>query len=253
MKNILKLTGVSMLAIMAASGANAAGYTCEELIEYTSCNDGYYLNDGKCIESTSCPSGSYLRMYCPGGYGIYHNEESFVCGDGSNSVPNMECTECPSVAMTDKDGKVVTVKSRPGSIGVGSCYIDPNAYFKDNAGIYHYKSNCSVHIWETSLDTAEECSYHGFMWLESWGSDGDKNICGIVPELMAKYLPTTKEECDVAAKKINGLVWKGDNESYRFSRCECEGEYDDIDSQGWLYVQDEDAWYCGFNHYGDAS
>jgi len=38
---------------MTASGANAAGYTCEELIEYTSCNPGYYLNDG----GDACPSG----------------------------------------------------------------------------------------------------------------------------------------------------------------------------------------------------
>jgi len=53
MKNILKLTGVSVLAIMATANANAAGYTCEELIEYTSCNAGYYLNDG----GDACPSG----------------------------------------------------------------------------------------------------------------------------------------------------------------------------------------------------
>jgi len=52
MKNILKLTGVSMLAIVVANGANAAGYTCEELIEYTSCNPGYYMPGEE-----SCPNG----------------------------------------------------------------------------------------------------------------------------------------------------------------------------------------------------
>jgi len=68
MKNILKLTGVSVLAIVAATGANAAGYTCEELIEYTSCNDGYYLNSGKCIEGTTCGAGNYLKVICPEEY-----------------------------------------------------------------------------------------------------------------------------------------------------------------------------------------
>ena len=48
MNKLLKLTGVSILAIMAAANANAAGYTCEELIEYTSCNPGYYLGDATC-------------------------------------------------------------------------------------------------------------------------------------------------------------------------------------------------------------
>jgi len=61
MNKFLKLTGVSMLAIMTASGANAAGYTCEELIEYTSCNPGYYLNNTVSL----CPEGStYGTGYC---------------------------------------------------------------------------------------------------------------------------------------------------------------------------------------------
>jgi len=60
MQKFLKLSTVSMLAIVAATNAHAAGYTCEELIEYTSCNDGYYLNAGKCILGTTCGAGNYL-------------------------------------------------------------------------------------------------------------------------------------------------------------------------------------------------
>ena len=66
MNKFLKLTGVSVLTIVAATGANAAGYTCEELIEYTSCNDGYYLNSGDCIEGATCGAGNYLAHVCPG-------------------------------------------------------------------------------------------------------------------------------------------------------------------------------------------
>jgi len=68
MQNILKLTGVSVLAIVTATNANAAGYTCEELIEYTSCNDGYVLFGGKCEQMpTSCDAG-YYHSICPDGY-----------------------------------------------------------------------------------------------------------------------------------------------------------------------------------------
>ena len=68
MNKILKLTGVSMLAIVAATNAHSAGYTCEELVEYTSCNQGYYLNSGKCIESATCGAGNYIHVSCPDGY-----------------------------------------------------------------------------------------------------------------------------------------------------------------------------------------
>ena len=61
MNKLLRLGGVSVAAIVAASNANAAGYTCEELIEYTSCNAGYYLTDSGSL----CPEGStYGTGYC---------------------------------------------------------------------------------------------------------------------------------------------------------------------------------------------
>ena len=83
MQKFLKLSTVSILAIVAASGANAAGYTCEELIEYTSCNTGYYLNAGKCIEGASCGAGNYIAI-CPSEYVLMENiccdEDSGDCG-----------------------------------------------------------------------------------------------------------------------------------------------------------------------------
>ncbi len=71
MQKILKLSAVSMLAIMTATGANAAGYTCEELIEYTSCNAGYYLGN--------CPDG-------------YTYGESW-CYDDAELYPDWECDD----------------------------------------------------------------------------------------------------------------------------------------------------------------
>ncbi len=64
MNKLLKLTGVSVVAIMATMGANAAGYTCEELIEYTSCNPGYYLSTAGAVPA-SCPDGyTYGTGWC---------------------------------------------------------------------------------------------------------------------------------------------------------------------------------------------
>jgi len=78
MNKFLKLTGVSMLAIVAASNANAAGYTCEELIEYTSCNAGYYLYT---MTSSDCPAGyQYGKDVC-------YNEDTGFYPD----TPQSEC------------------------------------------------------------------------------------------------------------------------------------------------------------------
>ncbi len=222
MQKFLKLTGVSVLAIVAATGANAAGYTCEELIEYTACNDGWYLNDGDCIESTTCPSGSYLRPFCSvSDCGVSYDSETeeYTCCDG-DYVANLECIQCPSVGLTDKDGKVVSVKSQPGSMGVGSCYIDPNAYFKDSTGTYHYKSNCSVRFWETSPDTEEECTSLGFEWVYTSGESDSYYVCALNMRISEQLgLIKTEEECNAAAEKIYGLVWK-DEGDYYYSRCE---------------------------------
>ena len=79
MNKLLKLTGVSVLAIVAASNANAAGYTCEELIEYTSCNPGYYLP--KISSSSDCPAGyEYVTDVC-------YNEDTGYYSD----TPQSEC------------------------------------------------------------------------------------------------------------------------------------------------------------------
>ncbi len=242
MNKFLKLTGVSVLAIVATTGANAAGYTCEELIEYTACNDGWYLNDGDCIESTTCPSGSYLRPFCSVGdcaldYDFDTNE--YMCC-GGEYVANLECTQCPSVGLTDKDGKLVTVKSQPGSMGVGSCYIDPNAYFENEAGIYHYKSNCSMRFWETSPDTAEECVDLGLSW--GYTENGEEACVVYDEDIEPSGFLKTEEECNAAAEKIDNLEWG--NGGYYGSSCYCTNDYGD-GGTGIIHILGSDTWYCG--------
>ena len=118
MNKFLKLTGVSMLAVIATANANAAGYTCEELIEYTSCNAGYYLTtqDSRCptgytflpsvcVQESGCYAENYDREECEED-GIYEYvgdicvetlecDADYVDADSSGSVGKI-CTECPA-------------------------------------------------------------------------------------------------------------------------------------------------------------
>ena len=117
MKNILKLTGISVVAIMTANVANAAGYTCEELIEYTSCNPGYYFSvDNPCEDdyvlrtgfcyvdeytasfdetAASCqekyPGAKYYNSACVGDFEESNNYSRFY--EITNGVTH--CIQCP--------------------------------------------------------------------------------------------------------------------------------------------------------------
>ena len=118
MQKIFKITGVSMLAIMAATNANAAGYTCEELVEYTSCEPGHYL-----APNHNCPEGyhyatnicydddmgEYYTDYeaedCTGEYYAFY-QDGCLAGDEEDGyyyeyephegTVTVGCSECPA-------------------------------------------------------------------------------------------------------------------------------------------------------------
>ena len=99
MKKFFKLTGVSMLAIMVAANANAAGYTCEELIEYTSCNDGYTLSGSMCLRA--CDAGYELNAGCPDGYSFGYS----LCKEDIGSEYNVYMVSSRSACEPeDNDG-----------------------------------------------------------------------------------------------------------------------------------------------------
>jgi len=130
MNKLLKLTGVSMLAIVAASNANAAGYTCEELIEYTSCNTGYALLDGDCV--------------CDGGY-YTNGDKCTICPIGTySSVNASECTTCPTTGLVGPDNNaIVATTASTGSKNISACIIPTNVTIKGETGLYHFKSSCA--------------------------------------------------------------------------------------------------------------
>jgi len=132
MHKFFKLSAVSVLAIVAASNANAAGYTCEELIEYTSCNTGYALVNSDCVRT--CDAGYYLN-----------GTACTICPIGTYSLAAAtSCTTCPSTGLTDKNGTtVVATTVSAGATGLSSCIIPSTVEFKDSTGSWHFKSSCA--------------------------------------------------------------------------------------------------------------
>ena len=166
MNKLLKLTGVSILTIMATANANAAGYTCEELIEYTSCNTGYALLDGDCV--------------CDGGY-YTNGDKCTICPIGTySSVNASECTTCPTTGLVDPDDKaIVATTASTGSKNISACIIPTNVTIKGTTGLYHFKSTCtySVPSEQEACEIAEVPDLDGSVGgTAEW--DGAKCRCG---------------------------------------------------------------------------
>ena len=152
MNKFLKLTGVSVLAIMTANGANAAGYTCEELIEYTSCNTGRALVDGDCV----CDAGYYTN-----------GDTCTICQAGTySSVNASECAPCPQYTYTNASGQSVTVDatSAAGATSANACYIGSDTYFTDITGTYHFKSSCAYSVKTEQEACLDDMSEEGATW-----------------------------------------------------------------------------------------
>ena len=82
-----------------ASNVMAAGYVCEELIEYTTCEPGYYMTMGDVFNAT--PDAGNECTLCPTGYacaGGLADKVECPAGSFTGSVGATTCSECPSVA-----------------------------------------------------------------------------------------------------------------------------------------------------------
>lgn len=332
MQKTLKISTVSMLAIVATTAANAAGYTCEELIEYTSCNAGYYLatsdvvcpsgyvwrtgicweygeyTEGKseeycqsedselgyegdkcvkeeCVENgcnlndyevttspvsvtvscDECPAGSkcaggteYAKQCASGTYqpntgqssclttpagnysgagateyiacptGKYQPNAgagscrscpvgsycdgtgltavSGVCADGSYATGGAtSCTQCLPTGLVDSDGNEVLATT--GGTGAGSlaaCYVSPDTHFKNDKGVYHYKSDCSAYnLLPFDIATATEaerqarCEDLGGTWYAAINNEYDyaPEYCESDKPYQVPSSIDTEEEC----------------------------------------------------------
>lgn len=144
-----------LLAVFSAADVMAAGYVCEDLIEYTSCEPGFYMtfND----EFNATPAAGNACTECPMGYSCAGGLDDRVeCPAGSftGSVGATTCSTCPTVApefakyveryetdLSLGDGVVACraiLKDIPVNSGTGvltqmSCYVtsaDSNIYNK---------------------------------------------------------------------------------------------------------------------------
>ncbi len=192
MQKLLKVSGVSILAIVATTGANAAGYTCEELIEYTSCNSGYALSVGSCVQSIACDAGLYSAPACPDGYDYskywcksgessgYDNTSEESCiesgyewigagcyqfepaeGPEYTFVPfHYACESCPDTDLVSPDGTPIRATSVSGATSIAECHVPSGVEIQGEHGTYRFKSQCGYFSsvnWKTPVTNEKEC------------------------------------------------------------------------------------------------
>ncbi|MBR2412459.1 MAG: hypothetical protein IKB10_02220 [Alphaproteobacteria bacterium] len=127
----------------------AGTYTEDVDIKWTEpikCAPGSYQPQSGQTSCVECPAGSYCA-----GTGL--SAVSGECAIGTYAVAGADaCTSCPSAGLIDINGAVVNATTlSAGAESISACVIGPDARFKDDAGIYHFKSNC-----EYKLSTFEE-------------------------------------------------------------------------------------------------
>ena len=215
MNKLLKLTGVSILAVMATANANAAGYTCEELIEYTSCNTGYALLDGDCV--------------CDGGY-YTNGDKCTICPIGTySSVNASECTTCPTTGLVDPNNNViVATTASTGSNTISACIIPTNVTIKGETGLYHFKSSCAYSGLtpgtssggNTVVSEETACIDTGGEWIDGtcncemfWTNLPEHGLVGCTN---VEDFESMKESCE-----YHGGTWTWPQDATEEYTCEC--------------------------------
>ncbi len=231
MQKILKLSAMSVLAVITASGANAAGYTCEELIEYTSCNAGYTLSAHRCVYMPTCSAGSYSTQSCPDGY-TYSSDwcwedgywdsigggndctgESYGMGclinkedEGSYEITDLipveyTCASCPDTGLVSPNNTPILATSNAGATSAADCYVPSGVDIRGENGIYRFKSNCEIDWWVVGFQDESDCDKlaDSDTANSTWSYDEENNACrvaGYNEEAVTSLL--TQAECEAA-------------------------------------------------------
>lgn len=108
-------------------------------------------NCSECPIGSTCTGGTTAAVPCPAGSYCATTglaKPTGLCALNSYSTGGATtCSACPATELTDKDGKTVVAKTATtGTDTPAKCFIDPNAYFKNTKGTYHFKSNCAFDL-----------------------------------------------------------------------------------------------------------
>ena len=174
---------------------------------------------GKCPAGYLCAGGNTAAVTCPAGSYCATAGASVATGKcnigtySTGGATTANCTACPATGLTDINGAVVNATTlSTGAESISACIVGPDALFKDNAGIYHFKSNCEYGLgkltWETTISSAEECEmladHTGMNWQWEYGY----NECQVyAPSEEIKSivtLPQTESDCT----SLNGPHWE---------------------------------------------
>jgi len=193
-------------------------YATEALVGGTTC--------GKCPAGYLCSGGDAAAVTCPAGSYCADAGASVAtgkCNIGTYSTGGATaatCTSCPVTDLTDKDGKaVVATTSGTGSTSASACFVGDNVEFKDERGIYHYKSECMhgnfpVGTCEPSVEVG---AYEYGCLTDGFNLAGDsEDICAI--------MPTTEAECMALPDDTGEMAWDGENCTCSVWNCDENGQ-----------------------------
>jgi len=184
MQKILKLSGVSVVAILTAINANAAGYTCEELIQYTSCNPGYYLGN--------CPDG-YT-------YGVSW------CYDDVELSPDWECND--EYCSSEEDRRYSCNESGP-FYGVGCFRNDVIEDLNENWDQSPYYQLELEELPDGAFISASDGANCGECPAGSYCVGGDATTAVATPCVAGTYQPNTKQTSCIDAPVGNYVAGTG--------------------------------------------
>lgn len=169
-------------------------------------------NCSECPIGSTCAGGTAGAAPCPAG--SYCNttglsQPSGQCAKGTYSYAGaIACTSCPNTGLTDVNGNIVSATTAgTGATAYTACFVDPDTYFKDDQGTFHYKNNCTYEYDPRfGVSTEEECEKVGG-YMGDWG-------CHLPDD--SPFIPQTEEDCN-ALQVSWGTTWYD-------GKCHCEYE-----------------------------
>ena len=243
----IKICGVSLCTLLAATGANAAGYTCDELIEYTSCMPGYYLSS----EDGRCPDGYVFKTdVCDFSetndqveFGTYTKEQCLGADTGADKWWDAVCIQADTVSddmawdindlVLPSGGLTTTCSTCPvGSICAGGAAVAtpcPAGSYCATAGLSEPTNLCAKGTYSGVGATAcTSCPSSGL-------TDANGSTVSVTTESTGS---TSSSACFVA----KGTLFKDNKGTYRYTdNCKFTNPTSEQEACAWNQAQ-TDLW-----------
>jgi len=133
-----------------------------------------------------------------------------------------ECSTCPTHSYTNASGQTVTVAatSVAGAGSATACYIDPDTYFTDQIGTYHFKENCTYKGAGLTYEAA--CKLNCAQNQDRCNDYGERH-CGCSDDEMSEVFVLDSDTGEFFCWSETGVIHNGyDYNTYK-SECKSTG------------------------------